>query len=115
MLLSKLRVAFENASSEIELWNKAASTQTDAQLRERRRGFKRRREALERIQAASGELEQRITELEEQGQRWQLWLARIQALAGELRRVAAVPPSPADATLPMAAPRLIEPAAFRAA
>ena len=57
MLLSKLRVVFENASGEIELWNKAASAQVDAQLRERRAGFKRRRETLERIQIAGGELE----------------------------------------------------------
>ena len=69
MLVSKLRVVFENASGEIELWNKAASAQVDSQLRERRRGFKRRREALERIQSAAGELEQRIAELEAQDER----------------------------------------------
>ena len=45
MLVSKLRVVFENASGELELWNKAASAQVDSQLRERRRGFKRRRES----------------------------------------------------------------------
>ncbi len=50
MLVSKLRVVFENASSELELWNKAVSAQVDAQLRERRKGFKRRRETLEKIQ-----------------------------------------------------------------
>jgi hypothetical protein len=66
MLLSKLRVVFENAASEIELWSKTASGQVDVQLRERRRAFKRRREALERIQSASGELERRIAELETQ-------------------------------------------------
>jgi hypothetical protein len=42
MLVSKLRVVFENASSEIELWNKAVSAQVDSQLRERRKAFKRR-------------------------------------------------------------------------
>ena len=41
MLVSKLRVVFENASGELELWNKAASAQIDSQLRERRRSFKR--------------------------------------------------------------------------
>jgi hypothetical protein len=66
MLLSKLRVVFESAASDLELWSKAASGQVDLQLRERRRGFKRRREALERIQAAAGELEQRIAEVESQ-------------------------------------------------
>jgi uncharacterized small protein (DUF1192 family) len=88
MLLSKLRVAFENAASEIELWNKSASAQIDSQLRERRRGFKRRREALERIETASSELEQRIGELEAQDQRDQLLLARVQALAADVQRLA---------------------------
>ncbi|MEW6705065.1 MAG: dynamin family protein [Pseudomonadota bacterium] len=81
MLLSKLRVAFENASSEIELWNKSASAQIDSQLRERRRGFKRRREALERIETASSELEQRIAEIESQDRRDQQLLVRVQELA----------------------------------
>ena len=84
MLLSKLRVTFENASGEIELWNKGASAQVDSQLRERRRGFKRRREALERIQAAAGELEQRIEELSVQDERDQQMLARIGELSGAL-------------------------------
>ncbi len=64
MLLSKLRVVFESAAGEIELWSKGASSQVDVQLRERRRGFQRRREALERIRAASGELEARIADVE---------------------------------------------------
>src|SRR5439155_20593555 len=55
MLVSKLRVVFESASGELELWSKSASAQIDSQLRERRRGFRRRREALERIQSAAGE------------------------------------------------------------
>src|SRR4029079_10210384 len=33
MLVSKLRVVFENASGELELWSKSASAQVDAQLR----------------------------------------------------------------------------------
>jgi hypothetical protein len=69
MLLSKLRVVFENASAELELWNKAASAQVESQLRERRRGFRRRREALERIQSAASELETRLVEIEAQDQR----------------------------------------------
>jgi hypothetical protein len=69
MLLSKLRVVFESAAGELELWSKGASSQVDVQLRERRRAFKRRREALERIQGAAGELEQRIAEVESQDER----------------------------------------------
>ena len=36
MLLSKLRVVFENAAGEVELWSKAASAQIEQQLREQR-------------------------------------------------------------------------------
>lgn len=66
MLLSKLRVVFESAASELELWSRTASNQVDQQLGDRRRTFKQRREALQRIQSAAGELEQRIAEVESQ-------------------------------------------------
>jgi hypothetical protein len=69
MLLSKLRVVFESAAGELEMWSKSASSQIDVQLRERRRNFKRRRESLERIQVAAGELEHRIQEVESQDER----------------------------------------------
>jgi DNA repair exonuclease SbcCD ATPase subunit len=86
MLVSKLRVVFENASGELELWNKTASSQVDSQLRERRRGFKRRREALERIQSAAGELEQRIGEFEAQDARLQQFQAQVGTLLQSLRQ-----------------------------
>ena len=85
MLLSKLRMVFENASNEIELWNRQATSQIDSQLRERRRSFRRRREALERIQAAASELEQRITELEVADGRWQTLLGLVADRARSLR------------------------------
>jgi hypothetical protein len=88
MLMSKLRVVFENASAELELWNKAASAQVDAQLRERRRAFRRRREALERIQAAASELETRLTELDQQDQRLNGFMNRCVELADTMRREA---------------------------
>ncbi|MBC7993967.1 MAG: dynamin family protein, partial [Rhizobacter sp.] len=96
MLVSKLRVVFENASSELELWNKMASSQVDSQLRERRRGFRRRREALERIQAASGDLEQRISELEAQDAQLQQLQARSAELATRVKEQARLDP-PVDA------------------
>ena len=86
MLMSKLRVVFENASAELELWNKSASAQVDAQLRERRRGFRRRREALERIQTAASELETRLSELEVQDQRLQGFMQRCVELADAMRQ-----------------------------
>jgi hypothetical protein len=88
MLLSKLRMAFENASGDIELWHKSASNQIDSQLRERRRGFKRRREGLERIQSAAGDLDARIADLESQDQRLQQLAARVREQLAELRQAA---------------------------
>jgi hypothetical protein len=43
-----------------------AAAQLDAQLRERRRSFGRRIEAIERIQQAATGLDDRITEIESQ-------------------------------------------------
>jgi hypothetical protein len=96
MLVSKLRVVFENASSELELWNKMASSQVDSQLRERRRSFRRRREALERIQTASGDLEQRIGELEAQDAQLQQLLGRSAELATRVKEHARLD-APAEA------------------
>ena len=90
MLVSKLRVVFETASGELELWNKTASAQLDAQLRDRRRSFRKRREALERVQGAAGELETRIADLEKQDRRLLELGARVVKLADAVRRDAAV-------------------------
>ena len=80
MLVSKLRVVFENASADLELWNKSTSTQVDLQLRDRRRNFRHRRETLERVQTAATDLELRIAEIEAQDAR----LLGFQQRAGEL-------------------------------
>ena len=92
MLISKLRVVFENASSELELWNKAVSAQVDSQLRERRKAFRRRRETLEKIQFAAGELESRIGELEAQDERLAGFQVRTRTLAEQLREHAFAAP-----------------------
>ena len=83
MLLSKLRVVFENAAAELELWSKSASSQVEVQLNERRRGFMRRREALQRVQAAAGELEQRIGEVQMQDEHLAAAQSRLDAAAAE--------------------------------
>jgi hypothetical protein len=98
MLISKLRVVFENASSELELWNKAVSAQVDSQLRERRKAFKRRRETLEKIQSAAGELELRIEEIETQDQRLVEFQRRTVELAESLRMYAFAQPFATDLT-----------------
>jgi hypothetical protein len=99
MLVSKLRVVFENASSELELWNKAVSAQVDAQLRERRKGFRRRSETLEKVQTAAGELETRIGEIDAQDQRLQQYQLRTVELAEALREHAFAAPLATDAAL----------------
>jgi Dynamin family len=95
MLLSKLRVVFENAAGEIELWSKGAQGQVDMQLRERRKGFVRRRESLQRVQAASSELEQRIDEVQVQDDHLADMLALVNTVADEVvvgaRRMALQP------------------------
>jgi acyl-CoA reductase-like NAD-dependent aldehyde dehydrogenase len=58
-----LRIVFEQALSDVELWNKSAASQLDAQLRERRRNFGRRLEAIERIQDAASGLDARIADI----------------------------------------------------
>ncbi len=65
-LATRLRVIYESALGEVELWNKSAAAQLDAQLRERRRNFGRRLEAIERIQQAAAGLDDRIAEIESQ-------------------------------------------------
>ncbi len=62
-LSTRLRVVHEAVLGDIELWSKSATSQLDAQLRERRRNFSRRLEAIDRIQQASGGLEERLMEI----------------------------------------------------
>ncbi|MCM3565112.1 MAG: dynamin family protein [Hydrogenophaga sp.] len=79
-LMSRLRVVYDTAVNEVELWNKSAAAQLDAQLRERRRNFTRRIEAVSRIQQAASGLDERIRELQSQ----QSALNLLEAKFGEL-------------------------------
>ena len=65
-LATRLRVVYETALGEVELWNKTAAAQLDAQLRERRKNFARRIEAIDRIQDAASTLDDRIGEIDGQ-------------------------------------------------
>ena len=94
MLVSKLRVVFESASAEVELWSKSSSSQIDAQLRDRRRNFRRRRESLERVQGAASDLEIRIVELESNDERLQGFLRRARQLFEALREQATAVDAP---------------------
>lgn len=66
-LATRLRTIHETVLTDIESWSKAAAAQLDAQLRERRRNFGRRLEAIDRIQSAAGGLDDRIGEIQTQG------------------------------------------------
>ncbi len=83
-LMSRLRVVYESAVNQIELWNKSAAAQLDAQLRERRRNFVRRIEAVSRIQQAAGGLNERIRELQLQQAELNLLDAKLTELTAHL-------------------------------
>jgi hypothetical protein len=114
MLVSKLRVVFENASAELELWNKSTSSQVDSQLRERRRSFRRRRESLERVQTAASELEIRIAELEAHDTRLQAQMKRGRHLLDLLREQARAGPLLGNDLISLQMPLEEDPALLRA-
>jgi len=62
-LSTRLRTVNETALSDIEAWSKSAASQLDSQLRERRKNFVRRLEAIDRIAQASTGLDERINEI----------------------------------------------------
>lgn len=65
-LFTRVRTIHEIALAEVELWSKSAAAQLDTQLRERRRNFARRIEAVDRIQQAAGGLGERVQDIEKQ-------------------------------------------------
>ena len=81
-LFSRVRIINEVALGEIELWSKAAAAQLDAQLRERHRAFARRMEAIDRIQQASGGLDEHIQAINQQEE-------AITAMEGKLAELTA--------------------------
>ncbi|MBF0743832.1 dynamin family protein, partial [Shigella flexneri] len=78
----RLRTVFESAANDLELWSKSATAQLDAQLRERKRSFARRIEAVDRIQHAAGSLAERIEEIEQAEQELTQLEARLNELTG---------------------------------
>ncbi len=79
-LATRLRTIHETALGDVELWSKTAAAQLDAQLRERRRNFGRRIEAIDRIQQATGGLNDRIQEIDAQ----EATLAELESKLAEL-------------------------------
>ena len=83
-LMVRLRVVFEIAQGEVELWNKSAAAQLDSQLRERKRNYVRRIDAVQRIQQAAAGLDERIGEIDAQEDAMDTLSTRLAELAAEL-------------------------------
>lgn len=83
-LSTRLRSVHESALAEVELWSKTAAAQLDAQLRERRRNFARRIEAIDRISQAAGGLDDRIAEIVQQGNTLDLLDTKLSELTAYL-------------------------------
>ena len=80
MLMARLSAVWDGARGDIERWNGATTTHVEVQLHERRRGFQKRAEALSRIRSASGDLEGRLQELEQQDASVQRQLEQLVAV-----------------------------------
>ena len=91
-LVSRVRSIFETALGELELWNKSLSSQLDTQLRERRKAFGRRIEAIRRIQDAAGGLDGRIDEIDTADAQLMGVQSRLDALTRELASPKALHP-----------------------
>ena len=94
-LSSRVRNVHEAVLSEVEFWSKSAAAQLDAQLRERRRAFTRRMEAIDRIQQAAGGLDERLLDITRQEQALEQLEAKLMELTSHLIE----PPVPAPSAL----------------
>ncbi len=88
---ARLRVVYDAALAEVELWNKSASAQLDAQLRERHRNFGRRLEATERIRHAASGLDERMAEINIQESRLKEIDAKLSDLTSHLVHASPLP------------------------
>jgi len=96
-LSTRLRSMHQTALGDVELWSKSAAAQLDAQLRERRRNFSRRIEAIDRIQQAAGGLDERIAEIQAQTQAVDQLDGKLQELTSYLVRAPEAAPAAARA------------------
>ncbi len=102
LLHARVRMVFEGACHEVELWGQSISAQLDAQLRDRRQALAQRREAHGRIRQAEDGLERSIAALESLESQGQRLTAQLETDVDRLRRLAAMPPAAAEPGAPNA-------------
>ena len=83
----RIRVVFDAALSEFELWSNALLAQLEAQLRERKQAFERRLAAIERIHEAAGGLDLRLKEIDDKEIALNVLDSRLARLVRDLRQV----------------------------
>ncbi|MBT0569587.1 dynamin family protein [Curvibacter sp. CHRR-16] len=85
-LRARVAAVYDTALAEVEVWSKSSASQIDTQLRERRRHFTRRMDAIDRIQQAAGGLQERIAEIQQQVGTLAQLDAKLQELTSYLMR-----------------------------
>ena len=93
----RLRAVLESAANDLDLWSKSATSQLDAQLKERKRSFARRIEAVDRISEAASGLMERIAEIESAAQQLTAVEQRLTTWRQQLLRPAATQAMAQDA------------------
>jgi len=66
-IASRVKHVYDVANRDVDAWLKAVMSPLETQVREHHMQLRRRLESIKRIHVASGELEERIAELEQQG------------------------------------------------
>ena len=79
-----MRTVFEAASNDVDMWSKSLTAPVDAQLRERKRSYTRRLEAVDRIRGAATGLEERISEMESAQLRLGVLQSQLSRVTGQL-------------------------------
>lgn len=86
-IASRVRHVYHVANRDLETWLKAVMAPLETQVKEHHLQLKRRLDSIRRIHVASGELEERVTELQEADE---ALTAQVAALARELAAIDAL-------------------------
>ena len=90
-LFSRVRSIFETALGELDLWDKTIFGQLDARLRERRKAYEQRIDAIGRVQSATGSLDARLSEIDSQRRELDEAQAYLTKAADDLRAMRGTP------------------------